>query len=718
MKSPAHYAKPPLSGRSAGVARLTVPFYQLQRQFVAQFAIKVVKYINRGQLLADVQSFLEENGFVHSTIAMRELFQGYEHRPAQCDYSRNSIDQVQALAEDLSADDGAWREYSSVLHDAAMSQCTMLLSNLSVLMAKTMRSNGQGAVQQIANAIREKLRFELQELSESNLEVPLHDLQKMKQQLGYVRNLHTKCSWPVKLIRSFLPSHRIGFLYSHAVKRTILSLAKSVNSVQKDRFAIQCQRERIKALQYLLGTDGEPGALADIESAANRLDSVFRAIHGSLTAEFDALAAAPPSAIEIRLISQINEKLDPTSAETLYDLFMQLAAHVGCTPKKIAAAIFKKGLRLKGETRTPSDWLDLDPTQVSRGLLKLIERQFGCTDDVILHPTEPVTVADHLAQLSLLHPRLKRRLLQAIPQLLDRSKPYAEFAPMHEVEEIVQKFLYCFPEHRKMWVRLLSGDVAESSNASQYAMKHPYQIELLQVRVGGCIGSMPSFLRASVAACLAERDGTIPAHLDRHELPEMRLLDQRVREIADCRTLFNSGRSIEAISPVKDASRFALSRPDSRVHDAFAPRQWVAAELPAETIQHLLLNDARLTGFLVRTFPQQSDLGDVLRFYKNEDSALKLVEELVGRNVLIDVGGLYHVNATFTSLPMDAPRQIVRSKRGPLVGLSEQEFISELFKNDQLYCLVFFAVHDAFLLGQLSANHTPASVVEQAKSSM
>ena len=718
QKSPAVYESVPLSGRSAGVASLRLPFFMLQQQFVRYFAKKTLKYVARGQSLDDVRGYLLDAGFFPSSLAMEDALVGHEPTPVKFDLSWASIDKIRQSATDLCDEGGLWREHRSTIRDAIRSQCESILSSLRMLLATTLQTCGQSAALQVVAEFRKQLRQGQQDQLSLDLEVRQEDVRKLKQYTTLARNLEKKCGVVAKTMRQYSPKRSISFFLSQVSKKNLQTLVKLADTIQSGRYEMLCREEKLRAFEHLLGRNGEPGALSQVESGILEQQQTFQRVLDFLQSDIQSLKSRKASAIVIDLLDDLNQTLDLDGGETVAQFLLQISARAGCTPKRVAAFIMKDGIRLGKEMRRPADWSSFNPSEIVRVLTTLVKRILGCADDdVVLHPEEPVTPSDHMAQLTLLHPVLTRRLQHAVSQVAERSRPFANFGNLSGVIENVHPFLYCFPKDRAEWREVFIGKLTfdEIEHADAYAMPHPYEVSVLQIQVAASIGAMPEYHRACAAACLAERTGKIPSHIDRQQLPEQRYLRNRVRTIEDCEAVFKAGRIIDAIRIVTQ-DKFTLNRKDSRIDSVFAPRLWDMAELSAETLYHLLRNDVRFSSFLMRLFPDQYDLSDELRVLKKDDSALALVNELVSRKILIDIGGRYRVNATFSGPPMGAPRAMVTSKRGPLTGLTEQEFVSELFRNDQLYCILFFAVKDAYLLGHLSQNQTPPSAVEFARS--
>ena len=711
--SPTRFNNTPLAGRSAGQSKLVIPWLPLVRQFVLLFASTVMKHVAAGQLLRNVGRHLEEEGLGDNTLCLTETFQGYDPPLIQCNDSWRDIDRLVSSCDDILDEEGSWIENRQSLREAARHNGESLLSLLLLLIHKVLRTHGTKAATAILEHCRDRWRAALLEAKAASKEVSHNDIKKIKQLLGTVRNLKKKYPYTNQFGQTF-PNVRLGFLLSDQDRRNIRSIVKLNNELQQRRFEILRRQEWILLCEWLLGEQGTAGAIQTLESEIQKHRATLKAISEGIERAFANAATPPPKVNEIQLISRLNQTLDREGGDTVADYFYQMAEQAGVTPKLVAAAILKQGLKFQNESHHPSSWTTFSPIDVVRSLVKYVRRCLGYySDDVDVDPDEPKTPLDFMAQLSVTSPALHSRLKHAIVPWIEQSKPYAEFPVMQGVKPLTAKFLYCYPNDRSAWTSLLGPgyEFAESDYADGYCLSNPFVAILLQVQFGAPVVAMKEYLRACAIACRSEKELNVPPHLDRYQCPEMRLLAERVRDFVDCRQLLHAALSIHTVRKLP-SGQLTLSRMDSRVADVFSRVFWEPAEQPAETLHHLHRRDSRFASTLVRLFPTQADLSDMLRSLKRDDSASKLVCELVRRDVLEELDGRYRINTKFDCQPLDIPRSLIKATRGPLVGLTDEQFISELHKNDQLYCLLFFAVFDAHLRGQLSVNQVPASIVE------
>ena len=129
-----------------------------------------------------------------------------------------------------------------------------------------------------------------------------------------------------------------------------------------------------------------------------------------------------------------------------------------------------------------------------------------------------------------------------------------------------------------------------------------------------------------------------------------------------------------------------------------------------------MMRSPQVLDWLVAAFPERPDLHTAaLRLAQEPDDRANLVAaELVQLGILRPgLKGHYLLNSR-PEPGEPVPEGLFRRSPGPVAGLSREDFVAELHRNDELYTAVFWPVWSAFLAGKISPADAPAFLRQYA----
>lgn len=711
--SPTTYTGLPRNIRSQGYASLQIPILRLLRDFVREFVLLTLRAIEKGHKLPRPEELMEEYELGEDILSLQSAFDAYGPAAQEWDYTIAGIGSLCQIADDLIANDGTWNDGREMLRDIAHDYVEGLQLQLQLLLSHVLRKYGPKTSRQIIQTIQKRLLRTREELSDRP-PVAARDalaLALASKESQRIRSVARRANPLIRFVSKLFPKIKLGKWLNGQQKLAVSRCERAINELSRVRFQSLEHQAYFRVLDELLGTESTEGSLDELLRSLEERKQFFAGLKADLSHRGSSSPLPQPI---IEVVSSLDDVLDSTTGHRVRDVLFELVTRAGCTPERLAKRLISGGLCVGRRQFSTDQWQKLDPERLVQLLLTAARKYLSLNDEhAVLNTVEPSTAADHLATFDLQHPLLDRRASFCCAEALQRSLPYFEAEPLHDVREHVETFVFSVPKHRKQWITRIQshGRVAELDNDSAYSIAHPFRVDFLQVAI--CIpgGASRSIHRSAVLACQNEKHRGVSSHIDRRQFAEQRLLTARVRDIHDCEAMLKAARLAGVVSK-RGEERLTLNREDIRLRELFAPSKWRASQITSDTVQALLKHDARTVDFLSRLLPMETELREILTELKSEEDADTVAAELVDRGVFRKLSGLYSVNADFHSRPQDAPPQLLQRLPGRLRGLPESEFLSALLRNDLLYSTLFFAVQDAWQRAWIQKRQVPPSVLE------
>lgn len=714
MKTLTKYSNVASPGRSAGCVEIEIPIAFLIEQYTISLLLQTLELLQRGTTIDDVDEFLSGHGIGEGTLGFSGFATGARPPAVKWDGTFGGLQRVVQSIDDLCQENGEWREGVDAILDEARDFETLFIQTLQQAVAAAHVEHGLAAATQLVANVISALRGTRDRIVGEGDQVVGPLVKAVGQPLQRVQGLIRRPGKHVQAFTRLLPKQSIRCLLKAGQKKLIRKLTDTAGRLQNARFHHLTRRSALKVLDRLVGNVSETGRLHELLNDLDEDAAIFTTL-GSGISELRK-ADISPTVTKIPIVTGLDTVLDHESGRTVSDEFQERAARAGRTAHNLARHIHRNGVTIRKERVMPHKWSEADPSQLQEKLLALSRKYLGCEDpNRTLDMVDPKSAADHFSRLQLLHPILRHRLHDALKAAQQRSAPYAEFGELAGVKENIQTFVFCFKTQRPEYIKLLErqdGSIAEAERASEYSTQHPYSILLLQYRIAAPIGAMPALHRWSILAARAELKGRVKSMEPRSKHSETRHFKDRIHCLSDCRDLFNAASKVGLVMSVGSTGKFALTMDDHRLTAMFAPPKWQANAVPGSRFLELLKEDDDVKTFLTRQFTNDPDLRVVLARLKNEHDDAKVTDELVRRNVLKPEKGRFAVNAVFSTNPRWAPRELVTQVAGPLIGIDEDDFITQLYENDLLYTVLFFGVMDEWQLRELSESDVPTSVIE------
>ena len=706
--------------RSSGCATLRLPLKQLWRSYVTRFAQEGLSQLASGPTRDESQVELEASGLYHEALSLEEWFPPTSPPEFVWDGRLTGLRKLAGTLDDLASDGGAWRDEVGDREMAVETAVTEMLDRLRLMADRVRRQHGPAAARILLNDVRrtmDSVRTDLETTSERWSAADSELLRDQAERLRRYAQLRGKFA---PLVIRIWPHASVRFLLSDGPQRNIGRILKSLSAASHRRSCGAIRDARLQALRELLGTAEDPAN--QIVEQPGRIDELLESINrevNDLRMLSTALASQVPrasrvSATELRLVETLDCVIDPQNRRTMRDLYDERVSRAGCSPPHWAESLRHEGLPVGTKSLLPHEWDHQEPTLFAAALLRSAHEYLGLGDAAAsLNVEDPQTAIEHVAGLTLLSEELRPLLQKFLPQLIRRSRPFATFRQITGAEPKVHRFLYCHPSERTAWEKLLRMQVqiAEVADPQAYGLQHPYAVVVAQYPLGAPGGAMQEFWNWMATGNQARRSQLVTPLYDRRSYPEVRLLDERVKEHEDCQQLLVAARKASIVHPVGDASACnALTKPDSRLEHLFSTRILVPQWRDANFFHTLLNLDASFVDFVLQRFPQISGFRQIALRLRREQDTEAVAEELTQLGILERGPYQFCISQVPPQGRLDMPDGLYSVEFGSLHGLAPDEFIAALYQNDLLYNVLFWGVCDALQLGLLSENDVPESV--------
>ncbi|MEZ5941116.1 MAG: hypothetical protein R3C18_06980 [Planctomycetaceae bacterium] len=648
-----------------------------------------------------------------------ELFHGTQPRRFTFDGKRSSIQQAAVAAEDLSAARGTWEDEWQSQQELAVAAEAELLQQMGQQLQEIRTRHGESAGKRQLDAWQQELRRFQRQVQQQLSRMKQPSAESLRRNSGLLAGLLKPVTACQRIAQWFVPESRSTWLLTYRQQSEQKRAFRELNDAATQEHQRQVLAAQATLLDRLLGANGQPGTFeslrqplvetqAKLTGAAQLLDS--------RCCSSQQLSHAHSCLILVA--ERLEAVIDPKSGTTVLDLFLELTEQSGCTPANLAAELHRRGIRHHGQRIPVSQWEQFSAIQIAQMVQRLVERIIGVADlqrplSVDL-PEQPI---DRIAGITLASPELRHLVEQQIKPLVDRSMPYVKLEVVSGIRLAQRASLYAHKQQFPFWQGQLRSYIrlTDTDDATAYSTDNPWVLTLHQEYYGAPAGAMADVWKWFSKANQAQQRGMTTPHLDRAGIPEHRLLSERVNDRQDSRALFAAAVLAKIVFPLPAQSgRFAMSQFDSRLHQLFADVQFTPRSVSPEFMQGLLSN-GRFRDFCQRAFKGGAELRQQFDVLAGEPNADRVSDQLTHLGVITKQGDDCRIAHQLPRMTPDVVPGLYDEQFGPVHGLSEDEFISTLGRNDLLYSVLFCKVLDAYEQGWLSENEIPKSVLTKSR---
>lgn len=719
----ARYSKISRQTQSRGMVVLRIPTETLLPGFLERFCQKAVQCLDAGQPLDDLQRQLDVHQLDDDALSAREWLPEDPPSPLPDVQTLADLERSAAVAEDMTAEQGAWRDEFRDLEDRAREAATDFTQRAESALNDAHQDHGPRPLRQLYATIVRRLGKTRQEvrakIEKQRMTIFASSAQeRLRATAGQLRRFARFRGSFKKLLLKIRPNAPLLLWMDDARRSRIKRVLDELNHVRTERYAYLRLLAQRDLLDELLGRSGRPGRLDALLYSVNRQEQLFERLAEAFTPRTNNTPA--PGGTELLLVDGPDTVINPKTGRTMYDLYTDRIRRCGASPEQWARQLRTEGLIVDGRPCLPHDWVHFDVDRLARHLRTAAETYLGYqspgTPVDLRHPQTPY---EQIAAVMPTDAELCPLLERIVPALVARSAPYATFRPIAGAPVKPHCLLLCHPTIRAALEPLLLTQLklSDPKNYRAYATRNPHVVILTQFALDIPGGALTGLWQWMSIANEAHRRGVCRPHCDRRDVPEVRYLDKRVRDHNDCREMFMAARKVGLLTPVGDpVTGYALARSDPRVDHLFAPHRLVPQWHDACSFHNLLNQGQQFVEFVQRVFPRLTTFRQLAHRLAGQLDAETVAEELVDLGILQrGAAPRYRINYI---PPIDAlgrlPEGLYASEPGERAGLPEDDFIMALLNKDLdlLYNILRWGLCDAVQLGQLSNNDAPRSVLQ------
>jgi hypothetical protein len=686
------YQNVPRPGESNGSCRVTIPIRRLMEAYSKLYLAAVLAGLRGGEAKA------------HDRRAEEDL------DPRARDLSRwfmlsrpklpEDPKQLLAYAESLTDDEGAWKDRAEQSLQEQVQEAQNGLRTALEGVLRKLEPQGPAAVNHWLNQVRDQLQ---QQADKTRQQVESWTLRDSAEIQNHAHLIRRRCR----------PSSRLGALGTRLLSAVLALVGFPPRPVRVERRLVervlekaerrlrQLTREyKLRVFEHFLGSPHQPGLLDTWQRQAQQQAQLFADL---ASAPAPHSAAAPPAGNHIELVSSLGDTLDRDRRVTVGGLVDGAVRRAGRGPARCVQMLRRRGLTIHGRKYLPHEWGRVALNQVRQKL----QRTAAC----ILQPA----LESAAAELHLMHPAFHRRLLAVLNTWRERSRPYVALRAPDGMAPQDHVHLFCYPPQRGQWHDLLATFNLVPVPAEEYRTSHPFVAILFQ-----SAQAVPPGALAALPLCLrkindVKRDRKFRVLFDPSERNDIVHLHARPVDHGDSEGLFEAGLKAAAISRIspdgQTPPRYVLSSPPTDLVPLFAPARLSAESLPALDMP-LLLRDHDFVAF---GETMHADFRQIVEALKQEHDAERVAEKLVKIGILeASPGSLRYYRAAAPAPSKGFPGRLFRQRPGPLVGLTQAEFVAALLQDDQLYTVLFGKVITALDLHQITTAEVPAFLRQYA----
>lgn len=711
---PTKYSRPPLQARSGGGVELRHPIKPLFERGATRFVRDLIQYVYLGTSVGDLSQTLHEHRLTADALSLQEFLPFDGAARSKWDDTIAGLLKLADAAVQAAQDAGDWNNDWIDLETDASGAARMIYDRLAALVAFARQTWGPDAAAKLLAAAIDRLKNQRHALSAAT---PVWQSNNSKRLQDTATKLRAFARPSKRWVRTLLQYRKktslrrfLTLTQGRAIDDAVIEINKFTAIRQRQLVA----RGRQAAYDRLLGDGTKQGSLAELLDGVRTEKEFYRDMLAAVPVESSPIK--PDCDTQLLLVDDLNVVLDPRAPagkRTLEELMTRRFALAGCTPEALARRIRDEGVTLDGRIVRTHDWAKEIPAELAGVLSAETARYLGAEEPLCLE--RPRTALDHFATIHLLSPEMRHRLLEVLPTVIARSGPYAEFSTFNDVRSVRQNHFYCAPEHRGKWLVLLQNfvRVMDAQQAEEFSFAHPFAIVLEQKYLAAPAGNYRKLWKWYSAANRARRVSGDTAHfIDHRQFPEIRLLDERVRDHDDCAKLLAAGVKAGIAAPIGAAGCLTLAKPDPRLDGLFCRLVREPAWTTPEHFQQLLKNDVWFAPFVAAIMPTLTGFQqDAVRLAREND-AHRVADKLEQLGVIERRGGQCRMVVTPSAVvATEVPPGLYVEQLGATDGLSPDDFVTVLLQHDLLYSVMFFAALDALDWGRLTENDVPESVL-------
>ena len=707
------YTNPPRQTAASGRATLVWPLKRLLLQFIVWFLRQAIRRLWNSRRPENLRPFLEKADLGESAITLDEFLHVPVNLP-KFEFTTSCLAEYDRFAADHADEDGSWRDLGL---DETVEEAVADLEDRFRQFVRTLRPKcGPEAVECGLRKLHGLFRDERDRVRNETLYWSSEDAQQL---LDYGRRLRSAARpprWYWNLLSRLCPQLSPKLWLTKAQQTMIRRrCVPAILRAAQLRTGIAVRDAKLELYERLLGRPAAPGVF-------DRMLRELRDYKGLIRRLASSLPAAPASdhADAILLVESIHDQIDPSERLRVKDVFFEMARRARTTPQGLADLIQREGIVVNGVARRPAEWPDEQPAKLASALVAAARHYLGFRGwDSSPDIEQPQTAVDFIASITLSDPILRPLVERCLPEFSRRSLPYATFPPIAGADPKTLAFLFCHPTQRKTLEDLLLVEAnlsnpanAEPEIAHQYQIDTPYAAMLLQYALACPGGAQVDLQRAMRHPNRTLAANKIPSLFQSNQnLPEVRLLPHRPDEYDDARHLFRVAADARIIVPVGSGEqRYNLLKTEPRLGTLFAPDQFVADWKTAEVFQ-TQLRTGDFVDFVQAAYSHISDWITIVQQLRAQSVPEQVADELVKLGILeANPHGLYRMTQVPSAHHTRLPYGLYRPVSGPMRGMSEDEFVAELIRNDWLYNTLFWQVADALDQERICPSEVPGFV--------
>ena len=689
-------------------------------QFNVTFSGQVLDLVGKGRRVNDVSRVLETCGLQDWLGSIADSFHR-SHGVPELEWTVTRLLELADLTDDYSQPDGRWRQRLGDLDSTLQEVLREAEGRIRHVAREAIQRHGRLAAIEALQHVRDALSAARDHFSRGDVQLTATDTVILRDCAKRLRQAARPASWFWRVLTVF---------FAQLPPKLWLTNARQASIKRRDypeiiraaelRSAIEGAKRLGDLFERILGRPGTAGVIDGVLDQLKTEEEFFARI----AAAVKQLSPVIPSTNEIPLVHSIDDVIDPRRGIRLVDVCFDIAARAGCTPQRCADWIRIHGVEIGHVKHRPDAWPQLDIAMLSRAVVQAVGAYLGYEGKASLNMKAPRTAAEHILGLNLASDVFRALLAYRLPDLARRSYPYAEFESLRDAAPQTRAFLYCHPKDRKLFeglllvhAKIVNRSSGDSATSRQYQLGSRCVLMLAQYAIAAAGGAQRDLQQAFLQRARLRNANIRPLFDDQSEQPEVRLLASRPDEYEDAKRLVTLAIRARIVIPIGvESDRYNLAKPEPGLRTLFAPDRLEAEWAPPESFQQHLKTGA-FVDFVQATFPELTDWLDVVQRLRAEAEAATVVQGLAGRQILeANPHGLYRMSRLPSTVHTRAPYGLFRRLPGIVVGLTEDELVTQLLRNDWLYNAIFWQAADAIAEQRVSPTDAPRFLVDYIRS--
>jgi hypothetical protein len=698
---PTEYERVPRQSESFSKMRLTLPILPLVTAYVPAFGIRAVKRALASPPAVNIDDILRDQRIDPDQIDLEQYFFHLRPRSVEVVANRSQLERLATSAEDYADDAGSWRAAADRYQATAAEALSKLRRGILSAIAAAQAVGGAQASLAILRRL-EKVFSALQ--TAAHIENwSTERSRKLREVAIQLRGISRPRGWKGLALRLF-PGLPCRFWLDQRQLTTIESTRNLINSAAQHRHQALASAAQQHILAELLGSSYSDGLFQQLEQNLPDPKRLLAAIEFAMPKPSPAIAAGR---FEILLVSSIYDHIDEqgTTVEQFLD---EIAARFGWTAKRLAERFWRDGITVRGRLLRPGDWHMCAASDLAKAVIREVRRALGIISiDAPARVDDPQTAYDVFTTTGLTNPRFEHSLRSRLPELAHHARPYFVAPQIAGTQPLGNVYLHCAPRDRGKWLELLAPYGCRPQEADGHFDLPHGAIAMLSCYSHGIVGQAdPAFIRGVWLYKRRRARGEPVLPID-DRAGELRMLSERPFDHEDTEAIWQALQRSKSVRQLANG-RWTLSTFEPSLQQHFYHSQLVPLAQTARCFQ-LMLRHKEFISFAEVHFGLGSSWAETALRLADAPSAESVAAKLVDLGVLSN--GSHHSYMMAGDPPANTrgvPEGLYRWQFGELKGLTEGEFHERLRDNDWFYCVAFYRILDAWMLGELSqADTTP-----------